>query len=121
MRTFFPSLPLATITCAVLTTVLVGIALAGVPENFSVLRKLYPIPTQNVLYVIAQGDVHGYTLTVARVDGRVMWHASYAPSDGQYHSLSLDTSRLRPGYYTLAYRSDLPGGAYAVRRFIVVR
>jgi hypothetical protein len=105
----------------VLTFLVASAALASEPLNLSSISKLYPVPTRDQLNIVVRGDVHGYRLIVARVNGRRVWQQDFSPSDGQYHTISLDTSRFRTGLYSLTYRSDLPGGAYAVRRFIIIR
>lgn len=104
-----------------LTFFAASIALSSEPLNFSSVPKLYPVPARDQLNIVLRGDVHGYRVIIARVNGRRVWQQDFPPSDGQYHTFSLDTSRFRTGLYSLTYRSDFPGGAYAVRRFIIIR
>lgn len=103
------------------TFLVASVALAREPLSLSSISKIYPVPTRDQLTVVVRADVHGYRLIVARVNGRSVWQQDFPPSDGQYHTLSLDTSRFRTGLYSLTYRSDFPGGAYAVRRFVIIR
>ena len=104
-----------------LTFLAASVALASEPLNVSSISKLYPVPTRDQLSIVVRGDVHGYRLIVARVNGRRVWEQDFPPSDGQYRPFLLDTSRFRTGLYSLTYRSSFPGGAYAVRRFIIIR
>jgi hypothetical protein len=83
--------------------------------------KIYPVPTRGVLSVVARGDRHGYSIRIVQMDGRLMRKAHFPPSDGQYHTVTMNTAGLRSGFYALVYKSDLVGGAVAVRRFLIVR
>ena len=98
-----------------------AVASASEPLNASSISKIYPVPTRDQLNIVVRGDVYGYRLIVARINGRRVWQQDFPPSDGQYHAISMDTSKFRTGLYSLTYRSEFAGGAYAVRRFIIIR
>ena len=113
-----------TLTLALLTAanlLCVGPALASEPLDKSSVPKLYPVPTRDMLNVVARGDPHGYSLRIVQMNGRLMRKVHFPPSDGQYHTLTLSTVGLRSGFYALVYASDLPGGRVAVRRFLILR
>jgi hypothetical protein len=96
-------------------------AQASEPLDVSSVPKLYPVPTRDLLNVVARGDPHGYSIRFVQVNGRLVRKTHFPPSDGQYHTLTLSTVGLPSGLYALVYASDLPGGAVAVRRFLILR
>jgi hypothetical protein len=94
---------------------------ASQPLEESSVPKLYPIPARNTLNVVARGDVHGYSIRIVQLNGRLLREMHFPPSDGQYRTLTVSTAGLRSGFYALVYASDFRGGAVAVRRFLVLR
>lgn len=112
-------LTLALLTAAILLSATA--VQASEPLNESSVPKLYPVPTRDLLNVVARGDPKGYSIRFVQINGRVVRKAHFPPSDGQYHTLALSTVGLPSGLYALVYASDLPGGAVAVRRFVILR
>ena len=80
------------------------------------------MPARDAINVVAWGDPYGFSLRMVQLNGRVMREAHFPGlTDRQYHTVALNTSGLRSGFYALVHKSYFPGGALAVRGFTIVR
>src|SRR5688572_10884488 len=89
------------------------IASASQPD-LSAVQKIYPMPARDVINVVVWGTRYGFSLGILQPNGRLMSESRHSGlTPGQYHTVSLNTSRLRSGIYILVYKSLLSGGARA--------